>query len=194
MSHRIPMSSAPVGRVDQRLLPRGVALGARQAPRARPTPVAVHHAGHVRGHARCGRGPRGPGRRCRAGVRHRHVEPTAPALSPRAGMILECRRIRTRGPSTCAAARRARVRPARRATTTAVTPPSRRRHGGAGQRRAAPRAAGDGRAVGEAIVTGTHLVVEAGTGIGKSLAYLVPAALSGARWSWPPPPRPCRTS
>jgi ATP-dependent DNA helicase DinG len=34
------------------------------------------------------------------------------------------------------------------------------------------------RAVAEAIVSGTHLVVEAGTGTGKSLAYLVPAALS----------------
>jgi len=35
------------------------------------------------------------------------------------------------------------------------------------------------RAVGEALVTGTHLVVQAGTGTGKSLAYLVPAVLSG---------------
>jgi ATP-dependent DNA helicase DinG len=34
------------------------------------------------------------------------------------------------------------------------------------------------RAVAEAIVSGTHLVVQAGTGTGKSLAYLVPAALS----------------
>jgi ATP-dependent DNA helicase DinG len=37
------------------------------------------------------------------------------------------------------------------------------------------------RAVGEAIVTGTHLVVQAGTGTGKSLAYLVPAVLSGKK-------------
>ena len=29
--------------------------------------------------------------------------------------------------------------------------------------------------------TGTHLVVQAGTGTGKSLAYLVPAALSGKK-------------
>ena len=35
------------------------------------------------------------------------------------------------------------------------------------------------RAVAEALVTRTHLVVQAGTGTGKSLAYLVPAALSG---------------
>ncbi|HEX3796585.1 MAG TPA: ATP-dependent DNA helicase [Acidimicrobiales bacterium] len=34
------------------------------------------------------------------------------------------------------------------------------------------------RAVAEALVTGTHLVVQAGTGTGKSLAYLVPAILS----------------
>jgi ATP-dependent DNA helicase DinG len=34
------------------------------------------------------------------------------------------------------------------------------------------------RAVAEAVVTQTHLVVQAGTGTGKSLAYLVPAALS----------------
>src|ERR1700689_2616022 len=37
------------------------------------------------------------------------------------------------------------------------------------------------RAVAEAIATGTHLVVQAGTGAGKSLAYLVPAALSGKK-------------
>jgi ATP-dependent DNA helicase DinG len=37
------------------------------------------------------------------------------------------------------------------------------------------------RAVGEALVTGTHLVVQAGTGTGKSLAYLVPAVLSGQK-------------
>jgi ATP-dependent DNA helicase DinG len=37
------------------------------------------------------------------------------------------------------------------------------------------------RAVAEAMVTGTHLVVQAGTGTGKSLAYLVPAALSGTK-------------
>ncbi len=33
-------------------------------------------------------------------------------------------------------------------------------------------------AVGEALVTGRHLVIQAGTGTGKSLAYLVPAVLS----------------
>jgi ATP-dependent DNA helicase DinG len=37
------------------------------------------------------------------------------------------------------------------------------------------------RAVAEAIATATHLVVQAGTGTGKSLAYLVPAALSGQK-------------
>jgi ATP-dependent DNA helicase DinG len=37
------------------------------------------------------------------------------------------------------------------------------------------------RAVAEALVTSTHLVVQAGTGTGKSLAYLVPAALSGKK-------------
>jgi ATP-dependent DNA helicase DinG len=37
------------------------------------------------------------------------------------------------------------------------------------------------RAVAEALVTGTHLVVQAGTGTGKSLAYLVPAVLSGRK-------------
>jgi superfamily II DNA or RNA helicase len=37
------------------------------------------------------------------------------------------------------------------------------------------------RAVAEAMVTRTHLVVQAGTGTGKSLAYLVPAALSGKK-------------
>jgi ATP-dependent DNA helicase DinG len=37
------------------------------------------------------------------------------------------------------------------------------------------------RAVGQALVTGTHLAVQAGTGTGKSLAYLVPAVLSGKK-------------
>jgi ATP-dependent DNA helicase DinG len=37
------------------------------------------------------------------------------------------------------------------------------------------------RAVAEALATGIHLVVQAGTGTGKSLAYLVPAALSGQK-------------
>ena len=50
------------------------------------------------------------------------------------------------------------------------------------------------RAVGEALVTGTHLVVQAGTGTGKSLAYLVPPCSAARRWWWPPPPRRCRTS
>jgi ATP-dependent DNA helicase DinG len=36
-------------------------------------------------------------------------------------------------------------------------------------------------AVGRSIAEGRHLVVQAGTGTGKSLAYLVPAALSGRR-------------
>ena len=36
-------------------------------------------------------------------------------------------------------------------------------------------------AVAEALVTRTHLVVQAGTGTGKSLAYLVPAALGGKK-------------
>src|SRR6202034_131715 len=37
------------------------------------------------------------------------------------------------------------------------------------------------RAVGEALVSGSHLVVQAGTGTGKSLAYLVPSVLSGKK-------------
>jgi ATP-dependent DNA helicase DinG len=37
------------------------------------------------------------------------------------------------------------------------------------------------RAVGESLAGRTHLVVQAGTGTGKSLAYLVPAVLSGQR-------------
>lgn len=37
------------------------------------------------------------------------------------------------------------------------------------------------RAVAESLVAGTHLVVQAGTGTGKSLAYLVPAVLSGKK-------------
>ena len=36
-------------------------------------------------------------------------------------------------------------------------------------------------AVADAIESGRHLVVQAGTGTGKTLAYLVPAILSGKR-------------
>ena len=36
-------------------------------------------------------------------------------------------------------------------------------------------------AVADAISNGKHLIAEAGTGTGKSLAYLVPAILSGKR-------------
>ena len=36
-------------------------------------------------------------------------------------------------------------------------------------------------AVGRALAGGRHLVVQAGTGTGKSLAYLVPAALVGRK-------------
>lgn len=38
-------------------------------------------------------------------------------------------------------------------------------------------------AVARTLETGTHLVVEAGTGVGKSLAYLIPAALHAVRTS-----------
>jgi ATP-dependent DNA helicase DinG len=50
------------------------------------------------------------------------------------------------------------------------------------------------RAVAEALVTGTHLVLQAGTGTGKSLASLVPAAQSGMKvvvaTATKAPPRP----
>ncbi|HRB04051.1 MAG TPA: hypothetical protein PLP26_11840, partial [Ilumatobacteraceae bacterium] len=36
-------------------------------------------------------------------------------------------------------------------------------------------------AVADAIVTGKHLVVQAGTGTGKTLGYLVPAIVAGKR-------------
>ena len=36
-------------------------------------------------------------------------------------------------------------------------------------------------AVGAALAENKHLIVEAGTGTGKTLAYLVPAILSGKR-------------
>jgi len=45
------------------------------------------------------------------------------------------------------------------------------------------------RAVAEALVTRTHLVVQAGTGTGKSLVYLIPPRSAARRFSSPPPPR-----
>ena len=50
---------------------------------------------------------------------------------------------------------------------------------GAGEDRAGQREMAE--AVGAAVEEGRHLVVQAGTGTGKSLAYLVPAVLSGMR-------------
>ena len=44
-----------------------------------------------------------------------------------------------------------------------------------------PEQAAMARAVGEAIAEGDRLIVEAGTGVGKSLAYLVPSALHAVR-------------
>ena len=53
-------------------------------------------------------------------------------------------------------------------------------------------------AVGHAIDSGEHVAVQAGTGTGKSLAYLVPAirhAAAGAARSWSPrPPSRCSAS
>ena len=42
-----------------------------------------------------------------------------------------------------------------------------------------PEQIGMARRVAQALRTGAHLIVEAGTGIGKTYAYLVPALLSG---------------
>ena len=41
-------------------------------------------------------------------------------------------------------------------------------------------------AVARAVSGGDHLVVQAGTGTGKSLGYLVPAVLAGKRWRGTP--------
>jgi len=49
-------------------------------------------------------------------------------------------------------------------------------------------------AVADAIATGRHLVVRAGTGTGKSLAYLVPAVLARKRLSSRLQPSLCSTS
>ena len=46
------------------------------------------------------------------------------------------------------------------------------------------------KAVARAVSLGRHLVVQAGTGTEKSLAYLLPVVLSGRKASWPPPPPP----
>ena len=71
-----------------------------------------------------------------------------------------------------------RSRPARPATTPSSAGQDHRRMAGGEHR---PEQQEMCRAVAEAMVTGTHLVVQAGTGTGKSLAYLVPAALSGKK-------------
>ena len=45
-----------------------------------------------------------------------------------------------------------------------------------------------------ALELGEHLLAEAGTGTGKSLAYLIPVLDSGRRWSSLRRPRPSRNS
>ena len=49
-------------------------------------------------------------------------------------------------------------------------------------------------AVARTIEDGGVLVVEAGTGVGKTLAYVVPALLGGEKCCFLPPPRPCKSS
>jgi hypothetical protein len=49
-------------------------------------------------------------------------------------------------------------------------------------------------AIARAIASHTQLVAEAGTGTGKTFAYLVPRCSTAARSSSPPEPRRCRTS
>jgi Rad3-related DNA helicase len=49
-------------------------------------------------------------------------------------------------------------------------------------------------AVANAIADNDTVIVEAGTGTGKTYAYLVPAMLWGGRSSFRPVPRTCRTS
>src|ERR1700733_5349810 len=51
--------------------------------------------------------------------------------------------------------------------------------GAAGETR--PGQAAMAEAVGRAIHTDRHLIVQAGTGTGKSIAYLIPAVLSGSK-------------
>ena len=54
------------------------------------------------------------------------------------------------------------------------------------------------RAVANALSNGQHLMVEAGTGVGKSFAYLVPAAMfalqNNTAWLFPPIPSTCKTN
>ena len=59
--------------------------------------------------------------------------------------------------------------------------PRRRARARAPRVRAAPRAGGARRGDRRALAFGEHLVAEAGTGVGKSLAYLIPALESGQR-------------
>lgn len=50
------------------------------------------------------------------------------------------------------------------------------------------------KAVTEAVKTGGELVVEAGTGTGKTYAYLAPALRAKKKSSSPPDPKRCRIS
>ena len=159
--------------------PRGPRCAAD--PAGRPAAVAVHHAGHVRG---------GPGSgRVRTGTSAPvDGEPTAwrralPGPAP------DRDRARRGGHDHRGAGRRRRpgcrggqaARPRhRRAAERASTGPSRTRW---------PRPV-----AGRHRRRGRHLVVQAGTGTGKSLAYPVPAGSRAARWWSPRPPRPSRTS
>jgi len=50
----------------------------------------------------------------------------------------------------------------------------------------------DGGTVQDAFESRHHVVVEAGTGTGKTLAYLLPAICTAARGEFPPPPNLCQ--
>ena len=165
-------------RVEQRLLAGGVALGALEAPTAAPT-----------GRCRPSRRPRGWGcgsDRCRgcaggaltgAGL----GDTVAPYRSPStpSGTVPGCP---SRRPPTAARTGRSAGHRGGSAHRRARPHGARRRHRGAARRARTGRARSRWPSPsGGPSPTSGHLIVQAGTGTGKSLAYLVPAIVSGAK-------------
>ncbi len=164
MSQRDAEVEGALDRVHQRLLAGGVAVGALEAPALGPAAVAVHHRGHVRRDA--------------GGVDAGDVHDCA-RLPPRpvaAGTISGLM-----APSDRLAAN----------TRKALEARHRGHAGGRGPRR--PGRDGRGRGPGD-----RRRPPPGGPGGHRAPASpsptWCPPSSRGARWSWPPPPRPCRTS
>ena len=169
----MPSSSAPSTVSNSASSPAAWPSVRLQAPLLRPPAVAVHHAGRRGSGCGSGRCPRTP-RRTRLRTTSRPCPRTLPP-AVRIGPGARCTGVAVgdarSGPRH--GDRRGRASTGAGRTVVAARSPAAARPAPGQARWPRPSAA--------AIAERRHLVVQAGTGTGKSLAYLVPAILSGRR-------------